>query len=72
MRFGIWELLLILAIVVLLFGTRKIKSLGGDLGSAIKGFRSALRDGEEDASKAATTDRVIEGESVKQGDKSSS
>ncbi len=71
MRFGIWELLLILAIVVLLFGTRKIKSLGGDLGSAIKGFRSALRDGEEDASKA-TTDRVIEGESVKQGDKSSS
>ncbi|MCG3201886.1 MAG: Sec-independent protein translocase protein TatA [Gammaproteobacteria bacterium] len=71
MRFGIWELLLILAIVVLLFGTRKIKSLGGDLGSAIKGFRSALRDGEEDASKA-TGDRVIEGDSVKQGDKTSS
>lgn len=71
MRFGIWELLLILAIVVLLFGTRKIKSLGGDLGSAIKGFRSALRDGEEDASKA-TGDRVIEGDSVKQGDKTPS
>jgi sec-independent protein translocase protein TatA len=71
MRFGIWELLLILAIVVLLFGTRKIKSLGGDLGSAIKGFRSALREGEEDASKA-TGDRVIEGDSVKQGDKTSS
>ncbi|MCC6713764.1 MAG: twin-arginine translocase TatA/TatE family subunit [Gammaproteobacteria bacterium] len=71
MRFGIWELLLILAIVVLLFGTRKIKSLGGDLGSAIKGFRSALREGEEDASKA-TGDRVIEGDSVKQGDKTPS
>lgn len=71
MRFGIWELLLILAIVVLLFGTRKIKSLGGDLGSAIKGFRSALREGDEEASKA-TGDRVIEGDSVKQGDKTSS
>ncbi len=71
MRFGIWELLLILAIVVLLFGTRKIKSLGGDLGSAIKGFRSALREGEDDASKAAG-DRVIEGEGVKHGDKTSS
>ncbi|MEZ5445967.1 MAG: twin-arginine translocase TatA/TatE family subunit [Gammaproteobacteria bacterium] len=71
MRFGIWELLLILAIVVLLFGTRKIKSLGGDLGSAIKGFRSALREGEDDASKSAS-DRVIEGDSAKQGDKTSS
>ena len=49
MRFGIWELLLILAIVVLLFGTKKLKSIGGDLGSAIKGFRSAIRDGEDDA-----------------------
>jgi sec-independent protein translocase protein TatA len=71
MRFGIWELLLVLVIVVLLFGTRKLKTLGGDLGSAIKGFRSALRDGEEDASKT-NEGRVIEGESLKQGDKSSS
>lgn len=71
MRFGIWELLLVLVIVVLLFGTRKLKTLGGDLGSAIKGFRSALRDGEDDASKG-NEGRVIEGESLKQGDKSSS
>ena len=40
--FSVWELLLILAIVVLLFGTKKLKSLGTDLGSAIKGFRSEL------------------------------
>ena len=71
MRFGIWELLLVLVIVVLLFGTRKLKTLGGDLGSAIKGFRSALRDGEDDASKG-NEGRVIEGVSLKQGDKSSS
>jgi sec-independent protein translocase protein TatA len=70
MRFGVGELLLILAIVVLLFGTRKLKTLGGDLGSAIKGFRSALRDGEEDAAKSSTG-RVIDADSTKQNDKSS-
>ncbi len=47
MSFGITELLVILAIVVLLFGTTKLKSLGSDLGSAIKGFKSAIS--EEDA-----------------------
>lgn len=42
MSFGIPELLLILVIVLLLFGTTKLKSLGSDLGSAIKGFRTAI------------------------------
>jgi len=42
MSFGIPELLIILAIILLLFGTTKLKSLGSDLGSAIKGFRSAM------------------------------
>jgi len=41
-----WSLLLILAIVLLLFGTKKLKGLGGDLGGAIKGFKKAI--GEED------------------------
>lgn len=47
MHFGITELLLILVIVLLLFGTTKLKSLGSDLGSAIKGFRSALGSDDE-------------------------
>jgi len=55
MRLGIWELLLILAIVLLLFGTRKLKSLGTDLGSAIKGFRSAMQDSKQEASEEAHT-----------------
>ena len=42
--FGITELLIVLVIVMLLFGTNKLKSLGSDLGSAIKGFRSAMDD----------------------------
>ena len=44
MSFGVTELVIILVIVVLLFGTTKLKSLGNDLGSAIKGFRSAVTD----------------------------
>lgn len=48
-RIGIWELLLILGIVILVFGTKKLRNLGGDLGSALKNFRSAMREGEQDA-----------------------
>ena len=46
MSFGITELVIILVIVLLLFGTTKLKSLGSDLGAAIKGFRSAVTDDE--------------------------
>lgn len=42
MSLGIPELLIVLVIVLLLFGTKKLKSLGTDLGGAIKGFRNAL------------------------------
>ena len=42
---GIWQLLIILVIVLLLFGTKRLKGLGGDLGGAIKGFKKAM--GEE-------------------------
>lgn len=49
MHFGVGELLLILVIVLLLFGTTKLKSLGSDLGSAIKGFRNALDSNDEKA-----------------------
>jgi sec-independent protein translocase protein TatA len=57
---GIGELLIILAIVLLLFGPKRLKTLGSDLGGAIKGFRRAVTD---DESKTAGPDpRVIEGE----------
>lgn len=44
MSFGIWELTIILIIVALVFGTAKLRNIGGDLGSALKSFRSALKD----------------------------
>ena len=45
MGISIWQLLILLVIVLLLFGTKKLRNLGTDLGSAIKGFRSAVKDG---------------------------
>ncbi len=56
---GMGELLVILGIVVLLFGTKRLKTLGADLGSAIKGFRSAVK---EEESAPDSRERIIEGE----------
>lgn len=41
---SIWQLLIIAVIVILLFGTKKLRNLGGDLGSAVKGFKNAIDD----------------------------
>ncbi len=57
---GMTELLVILAIVLLIFGPKRLKNIGSDLGNAIKGFRTAVS---EDESKAAPAEeKVIEGE----------
>lgn len=42
---SIWQLLIILAIVLLLFGTRRLRNIGGDLGGAIKSFKQSMKDG---------------------------
>ena len=43
---SIWQLLIILAIVVMLFGTKRLRNMGGDLGSAIKGFKKSMKEDE--------------------------
>lgn len=48
MGISVTQLLIILAIVILLFGTKRLKNIGSDLGGAIKGFRSAMKEGSED------------------------
>jgi len=67
---GIWQLLIILVIVFMLFGTKRLKGLGGDLGSAIKGFKKAVSDDPEKETtqaedEASTVNKVIEGEAEK-------
>lgn len=43
--FSIWHWLIVLLIVIMVFGTKKLKNLGGDLGGAVKGFKDGLKDG---------------------------
>ncbi|MEY3807533.1 MAG: hypothetical protein RI893_509 [Pseudomonadota bacterium] len=47
MGLSVTHLLVVLAIVIVVFGTKRLRNLGTDLGGAIKGFRSALKEGEE-------------------------
>ncbi|QTG92029.1 Sec-independent protein translocase subunit TatA [Vibrio fluvialis] len=48
---SIWQLLIIAVIVVLLFGTKKLRGIGGDLGSAVKGFKKAMSEDDQSAAK---------------------
>ncbi len=48
--FSIWHWLIVLLIVVLVFGTKKLKNIGADLGGAVKGFKDGVRDGGSSAS----------------------
>ncbi len=56
---SIWQLLIIAVIVVLLFGTKKLRNLGGDLGSAIKGFKNAISDEKKSADKAEKNSETL-------------
>jgi sec-independent protein translocase protein TatA len=78
MGFGgisIWQLLVILVIVLLLFGTKRLRNLGGDLGNAVKGFKKAM--GDEEKKEGAEPERlekvkdekVIDGEATREKEK---
>lgn len=75
---GPGSLILILVIVILLFGTKKLRNMGGDLGGALKNFRKAVKDG-GDENKDADASQIekkegstIEGEAVREEDKDKS
>ncbi|OUR71828.1 Sec-independent protein translocase TatA [Marinomonas sp. 42_23_T18] len=63
---SIWQLLIVLAILILIFGTKKLKNLGGDLGGAVKGFKEAVNKEEDDSNAQA---KAIDGD-AKKDDKS--
>ncbi|MEJ6474259.1 Sec-independent protein translocase subunit TatA [Pseudoalteromonas piscicida] len=66
MGFGgisIWQLLIILAIIVLLFGTKKLRGIGSDLGGAVKGFKKAVAD--ENSSSESKSESKSEPEQLK-------
>jgi len=62
MGISVTQLLIVLVIVIVLFGTKRLRNMGGDLGGAVKGFRSAMKDGEEDKNLAEKDDDIIEAE----------
>ena len=62
MHISVTQLLIILVIVIVLFGTKKLRNVGADLGGAIKSFRAAMKEGEEDKQHAENEGETIEGE----------
>jgi len=78
MGFGgisIWQLLIVLVIVLLLFGTKRLRNVGSDLGSAFKGFKKAVSEGEskeQEKLDSSKEESVIEGESTREKDKADS
>ncbi len=67
MGISIWQLLIILAIVLVLFGAKRLRNVGSDLGGAIKGFKQSMREGEEEIDDKKSLEekdegRVIDGE----------
>lgn len=64
--FSIWHWLIVLVIVMLVFGTKKLRNMGADLGGAVRGFKDGMREGGEKAADAGVTPQVsgktVEGE----------
>jgi sec-independent protein translocase protein TatA len=53
--FSIWHWLIVLLIVVMVFGTKKLKNIGSDLGGAVKGFKDGIKEGGQSAADANST-----------------
>lgn len=70
MGISIWQLLIVLGIVILIFGTKKLKNMGNDIGGAVKGFKSAMKENPDDMKKTIGENEgdTIDGE-VKTKDK---
>ena len=59
--FSLWHWLIVLLIVVLIFGTKKLRNMGSDVGGAVKEFKNAMKDGQA-SGETDKTDTTIEGE----------
>ena len=57
--FSIWHWLIVLVVVVLIFGTKKLKNVGSDLGAAVKGFKDGVKDGTTSADAAAPPSQQV-------------
>ena len=62
---GMWELLIVLAIVLLIFGGKRLKNLGGDLGSAIRGFKKSMSEDKHAKNKNAS-EEILEAKIIEE------
>ena len=63
--FSIWHWLIVLVIVMLIFGTKKLRNMGADLGGAVRGFKDGMREGgadKQDSPAPQVTGKTVEGE----------
>jgi sec-independent protein translocase protein TatA len=61
--FSIWHWLIVLVIVMLIFGTKKLRNMGADLGGAVRGFKDGMREGgDKQADAPQVTGKTVEGE----------
>lgn len=63
--FSIWHWLIVLLVVVLVFGTKKLKNLGSDLGGAVKGFKDGMKEGATPEDSAAAKPQVAQAQAEK-------
>ncbi|HYF57739.1 MAG TPA: Sec-independent protein translocase subunit TatA [Burkholderiaceae bacterium] len=57
---SIWHWLIVLVIIMLVFGTKKLRNIGSDLGGAVKGFKEGMKDGAESASADSQSSKTID------------
>ena len=62
--FSIWHWLIVLLIVVMVFGTKKLRNMGGDLGGAVKGFKDGMKDGGQPAAEDKPASQVTNAQTV--------
>lgn len=65
MGISVWQALIVLAVVILLFGTSRLKNVGSDLGSALKGFKKAVKDEDKEEAKQDADFEPLEKPAVK-------
>lgn len=59
---SIWHWLIVLVVVILVFGTKKLRNIGSDLGGAVKGFKDGMKNGEDTSQQTPQDTKTIEGE----------
>jgi len=64
---SIWHWLIVLVIILLVFGTKKLRNIGTDLGGAVRGFKEGVREGAEGAEKESQTAKTIDVDAREKG-----